>query len=359
MKPELIYITSSRSSFVEVDLAILSKHYNLTVSIYPWKKKWLLPFLMFRQVGFLLLRSFSVRLIMISSAGYWSLVPVLFGKLRSIPVCIILNGSDCASLPRINYGNLRKPLLKNVCRKSLELADFLLPVSESLVTTENTYDSRKIIDKQGYQHFFPEIKTGYQVIFNGLDSRYWKSENPANKEKNSFISVFSASQYILKGGDLIVEIAGRFPECTFYMAGIKQPPDGTEVSSNIRFLGRLTPSELLEYYRRCQFHFQLSIFEGFGCTLCEAMLCECIPLGSAVNIIPMIIGDTGLILEHRDADLLEALINRALAMQNKQESGLNARRRIIGNFSLENRERQLTSVVESRINPALPVSSNS
>ena len=352
MKPELIYITSSRSSFVEVDLAILSKHYRLVVSIYPWKKKWLLPFLMLRQVGFLMSRCFSVKLIIISSAGYWSLIPVLFGKIFAVPVYIILNGSDCAALPLINYGNLRKPLLKSVCRKSLELADLLLPVSESLVMTQNTYYSPEVIDRQGYHHFFPGINTEYHVIFNGLNHNYWETENAAEKEGNSFISVFSASQYILKGGDLIVEIARRFPDCIFYMAGLKHPPDASDGSPNIRFLGHLSASELREYYRRSRFHFQLSIFEGFGCTLCEAMLCECIPIGSAVNIIPMIIGDTGLILEHRDADLLETIINRALAIHDKHESAVMARRRVIENFSIENREKQLVSVAETRISRA-------
>lgn len=341
---------SARSSFVDVDLAILSKRYQVLINTYRWQKKALVPFFMIHQLFVLFKNAFSVKQIMISSGGYWSLVPVVFGKLFSIPVFIILNGSDCASLPLVNYGNLRKPGLKQVCRLSYEYATLLLPVSESLVSTQNNYFSHEHADQQGYRHFFPDIKTKYTVVFNGLDGCFWKKDPGIEKEKNSFLSVFSQSQYILKGGDLIVAVARRFPECTFYMAGLKQPPGETEVSGNIRFLGHLKPGELLQYYSRSQFHFQLSVFEGFGCTLCEAMLCQCIPIGSAVNFIPGIIGETGFILKHRDNDLLEELIQQALACEDKEIRGESARQRVLENFSIENREQQLYALIEQNKN---------
>ena len=42
--------------------------------------------------------------------------------------------------------------------------------------------------------------------------------------------------------------------------------------------------KLRNYYSKSQFHFQLSMYEGFGLALCEAMLCRCIPIGSSVNM---------------------------------------------------------------------------
>ena len=337
---------SSRSSFVEVDLSILSEKYDLVINTYNWRKKSLVPLYMVHQLWVLIKYSISAKSIIISSGGYWSILPVVFGKVFSIPVYIILNGSDCASLPFLNYGNLRNFLLRNVCRLSFEFAGTLLPVSESLVRTKNTYYSKEHPVYQGYKHFFPHIKTPYKVVFNGLDNGFWKNGDAVEKEKNSFISVFSSSQYILKGGDLIVEIARRFPDCKFYMAGLSQPPDNTLVSSNTFFLGHLKPWELRDLYNKCQFHFQLSIFEGFGCSLCEAMLCECIPIGSDVNIIPQIIEETGYILMQRDLDLLEGLINEALHCENKKERGENARKRVIENFSIDRREKQLLSIIE-------------
>ena len=345
MKTKVIYVLFARSSFVEVDIAILSKRYELLLNLYPWRKKWMTPFLMIRQIGFLLANVRSTKSIIISSGGYWSLVPALFGKLFSIPVFIILNGSDCASLPFVNYGNLRSFLLRQVCRISFHYASMLLPVSQSLVKTKNTYYSRDNSFFQGYLHFFPQISTKYHVIFNGLDEQFWDKDPSVAKEPHSFISVFSPSQFMLKGGDLILSMGRRFPHCQFYMAGIKEPPAGTLATPNVHFLGRLDSGELRHYYSLCQYHFQLSIFEGFGCTLAEAMLCRCIPIGSDVNMIPEIIGDTGFILPHRDPDLLEDLISKVLENSNQEQLGGEARKRIIENFSIAAREQQLLALL--------------
>lgn len=349
MKPKIIYVLFHRSSFVEVDIAILSKRYDVLINMYAWRKSALVPFFMFHQILVLLKNVFSVKLIMVSSGGYWSIVPSVFGKLFSIPVFIILNGSDCASLPLVNYGNLRKFGLRNVCKFSFAFADMLLPVSESLVFTKNTYYDKDVVDYQGYKHYFPSIKTFHQVVFNGLDGEFWKKDEAITKEKNSFMAVFSPGQYLLKGGDLIASVAPFFPDCTFYLGGVDPMPEIMEKNPNVHFLGSLKAWELKQYYSKSQFHFQLSIFEGFGCTLAEAMLCECIPIGSVVNIIPQIIGDTGYILKHRDVELLKILITEALGNVNKKSLGEKARKRIIDNFSIEIRAQQLFSLMKQKI----------
>jgi len=345
MKHKVIYISSSLSSFVKVDIALLSKHYSLIINIYPWKTKWIVPYLLVKQLLVLLYHLRKTHAIVISSAGYWSLIPSLFGRWFSVPVYIILNGSDCASLPHVNYGNLRKPLLKAICRISLKYARMLLPVSESLVFTQNNYFRSDFTDYQGYKYFFPKILTPTHVLFNGLDTTYWTPDATLKKEPKSFISVFSSSQFILKGGDLITKVARRFPDCTFYMAGVDKPPEKIEIPSNVILLGRLNPDALRKYYSRCQFHFQLSVFEGFGCTLCEAMLCECIPIGSSVNMIPDIIGNTGLILDHRDVNQLESLIIKALNISDKNSGARSARERICNRFNLEQREHHFISTI--------------
>ena len=77
-------------------------------------------------------------------------------------------------------------------------------------------------------------------------------------------------------------------------------------------LGRLNPKQLREYYSKSRFYLQLSNTEGFGVSLCEAMLCECIPIVSSVNMLPEIVGDTGFILETRDSSMLSGLINDSI-----------------------------------------------
>jgi glycosyltransferase involved in cell wall biosynthesis len=71
--------------------------------------------------------------------------------------------------------------------------------------------------------------------------------------------------------------------------------------------GKIEYHKLVELYNRHEFYLQLSVAEGFPNTLCEAMLCGCIPIGSNVFSIPKIIGDTGFVLKHRNMDELKRL----------------------------------------------------
>lgn len=74
------------------------------------------------------------------------------------------------------------------------------------------------------------------------------------------------------------------------------------------------------------------------------MLCECIPIGSSVNNISDIIGNTGYILEKRDIDLLEIIVLKALSLKNKSKMGENARNHIAKNYYLDKREKRLLSL---------------
>jgi hypothetical protein len=91
------------------------------------------------------------------------------------------------------------------------------------------------------------------------------------------------------------------------------------LNNNVFFLGKLTPENLRHYYLSSQYYLQLSVYEGFGVSLCEAMLCECIPIGSSVNIIPEIIGDSGFILEKESIDELVFLVKTVMKIENKRK----------------------------------------
>ncbi|MGY8988059.1 MAG: glycosyltransferase, partial [Flavobacteriales bacterium] len=143
-----------------------------------------------------------------------------------------------------------------------------------------------------------------------------------------------------KGAHLIVKAAKKLPNCTFYFAGTDNIKGIDILPENIICVGKLTPNELRDYYSRTQFYLQLSNFEGFGVAICEAMLCNCIPIVSDVNHLPTIIGDSGFVLKKRNLDMLNDLINVALKsdISNLEEK---ARDRIVNNFSTENRQKLL------------------
>ena len=342
-KPKVLLVTPSFQSFIQQDIIFLSKNFDLTIDSYNWKKKELAPIYMIQQFFNVLVNLSNMDMVLVHFGGYWSFFPGLLGKLFQKPVYIILHGTDCASIPELNYGSLRIPLLNWFCKKSYGWATELLPVSNSLVNSGNDFFQKGKNIENGFLHHFPQLKTPYSVIPNGFDPEFWKPNIDNNKIPKTFLAVLSSEQYMLKGGDLILELAKRFPECIFKIAGMTKPEVFNLNLENIHFLGNLNAEKLKTEYQKANFYFQLSVFEGFGCALCEAMLCGCTPIGSKVNIIPEIIGETGYILEHRDINLLEKLIRKILELPQNFQANLKARERIIEKYSLENRKKLLLS----------------
>lgn len=351
-KSELLFVAPSLSSFIKNDIALLNARYSVVTNIYPWKAKKLTGWLMLKQLVYLLKYRNRFQCIIVSFGGYWALMPSLIGRIFRIPVFIILHGTDCASIPSIEYGMLRKNILRHVCKWSYSFATLLLPVSKSLIRIENTFykpeDSQERF--QGIHNHFPNLTTGTRTIFNGLDPKFWDIDQSIVREPHSFMAVFSSSQYFLKGGDLIFEMSKRLPQATFYIAGMSKPEHLSEKRANLIFLGKLSPEELKDYYNRCAFYFQLSIYEGFGCALCEAMLCGSIPIGSSVNVIPEIILDSGFIVPDRDGDVLEKTIRNAIAHPAKNELRQKARSRVVKNYSLGIRQERLIETINQICN---------
>jgi len=344
-KKKLIFIYPKLYTFIHTEIKLLSDEFDLISITQNWERKILLPFNLIRQVVFLLTNIRKVDTILISFGGYWSFFPALFGSLLSRKVAIVVHGTDCVSFSEIQYGNLRSVLLRFIIGKSLQWADIILPVSESLVYTENSYFSDTML-KFGYMYHLKDIKTPYKVIPNGIIVNDWKRNTSILKDEKSFITVMTSGKMYIKGGDLIIEIANKFPDYTFYFAGVDSLP-GLRIPENIVCLGFLSSIELNRWYSKTQFYIQVSNSEGFGVAVCEAMLCECVPIVSNVNYLPTIVSETGFVLKKRSVQLFEILINKALRADLEQ-LGKEARTRIIKNFSEDNRSSLLITELSNK-----------
>lgn len=336
----IYYGYPSLSSFVKTDIDYLSKENNILHRQQPWSNKVKLPFCLIAQFFFLLKNYRRLDVVIVSFAGYHSYLPMRFARLKGIPSFIVLNGTDSVGIPQLHYGSHLKKLLRLFCKWSIKRATELWPVSPSLIDGGNTYLSEPLV--YGIKHSFPEIKTPYYPIPNGFNISYWTEGLHHRKDtSNGVVSVVSgAKQFELKGIDLLLEAAAQMPEIPFSIVGMTQP-EGLQLPANVRFLGRLTQDELRDVYVSNLFYMQLSSFEGFGCSLCEAMLSGCIPIGSAVNVIPEIIGDTGFVLAKKQADLLvdglRLLVNEI--SKNRQERSQLSSSRITRNYTIQQRVR--------------------
>lgn len=294
MKKHLVYIAPSRSSFVLQDIEHLSEHYLVRAHFFRGNPKGLVPFELIKL--FWLLLWIRPQAVLVSFGGYHSFVAALMSKWKRVPCFIILNGTDCAAIPEYNYGHLRGGLLRWCCLKSYQWATQLLPVSDSLLHTENAYA------------FSPEKTLGLKtcleprfvkVIPNGFDPEFWQPIG--QKVPNTFITVSGTSGWQLKGLDLFCGLAKNRPDATFKIAGIDRLEN---CPTNVQCLGYLSKEELRLAFSRSEYFLQLSIWEGFGCALCEAMLCGCMPVVSDVNMLAEIAGKHGLVLKKREKDAL-------------------------------------------------------
>ena len=343
-KKKIIFIYPTLYTFIQTDIKLLSENFELISVNQNWSSKLLLPFNIVYQFFFIILNIHRVETILVSFAGYCSFLPALLGRIFNKKVAVIVHGTDCVSFPEIEYGNLRNPILSFVTKKSLQWASIILPVSESLVYTENNYYSSKTL-KFGYNYHLSNIKTSYRVIHNGLNVLSWVRDNSITRNETSFVTVLGEGKIKIKGVDLIIKVASRFPNSIFYLAGIENIK-GYDVPKNIICKGRLKPEELKVLYNQSQFYLQLSNTEGFGVALCEAMLCECIPLVSNVNFLPTIVGDSGFVLKKRNSEMLFDLINGALNSDTIVFER-RARKRIKDNFSVSKRKKLLLSILKN------------
>lgn len=341
MPKTALFFYSVLSTFVKKDIEILSTEFHVKTFDFYTPKKSGTPLLFIKQKLFLLRHIWSADIMICQFAGYASFLPALFGRLFGKPFIIIVGGTDAVSFPSIRYGNFYKGLLGTFTRWSYQLCTHIAPKHKTLMICDYTYEPDDF-PKQGIEYFIKGLNKPYTEITNGYDPAKWYCTK--EKVKNTFITVSNGweypFQYQMKGVDLIVDIAPLFPDCTFTILGVPPHKQLPLKSPNIKVLPPVKNEELKDVFSNSEFYMQLSMAEGFPNALSEAMLCECIPVGSSVFSIPEIIGDSGFVLEHKSLDELKALLTKALT-SNKESLRKKARARIADNYTYEMRKEKL------------------
>jgi glycosyltransferase involved in cell wall biosynthesis len=302
----IVYSFPVRTAFIERDLEMIRPHAAIKDLEFT-QSAFKLPFYLILQFFQLLWYLPSTSQYLCFFGGYHCILPVVFGKAFGKKCTIQAGGTDCINMPEIGYGNFRKKWLRMSTVFSFKNCSLILPVAEALVSQHYNYDPR-INPKQGLLQLIPGLKTPIQVIPNGFDTKFWK-ELGMERVRHSFISVATSTstlaRALVKGYDLIAQLAASNPEWSFTLVG---DANYQATSPNILVLGKERPEALVQLYNTHEFYLQLSSSEGFPNALGEAMACGCIPIGSAVGAIPEILGDTGLLLKRKALGTLQQLI---------------------------------------------------
>lgn len=349
MSANVFYNYQKYTSFIKADAEILESEYRLIR--FSFRSQSILQHVtsFLKQKTMLLWYWNRYDVIVSQIAGYHTFIPSLLSYLKLKKHVIILHGTDCNIIKSINYGNLGKPVLDWFTRSSMKMATILLPVSQGLVL--NTSEYLDIANSMGLKINIPLLKTPIQVIHNGVLLDYFSITNTI-RPKKSFLTIAlgleSERNYLLKGIDLILEIARMNPDYSFTIIGSESIYNLTKPLDNVKVIGRVEQKQLAAYYNNHKYYLQLSMSESFGLSLSEAMLCGCIPIVSDTGMMPEIIQDYGFVLKKRDATMLDELIHDMLSQSEfDNEDLMKARHMTISKrFDMMIRSEALLNVIQ-------------
>lgn len=339
------------------DAEILSERFEL--SIYNAKlTKGLCFLLAFTKQFFhhyFVIRKYD--LVYIWFADYHSLLAIFFAKLFNKKSVINVGGFDATYIPEIKCGAFNKKGLKNRFRYfcleySFRNCDYILTVDDSLIKNENHYiysDTNKIL-KDGVLTYMPDLKTKIKTVYTCYKQDEFK-KNHLIKKIPVVLSVGLTpnwNEFKRKGFDKLVEVSAILSNIKFVIIGVSKEQIISIAKlqrSNLELYEKVPQEELFKYFSSAKVYAQLSLFEGLPNTLCEAMLFECIPVGSNVNGIPVAIGNNGFIVYKKDIN--EIVEKITLAINSPIELGTKARNHIVNNFSYQKRSEELQSIINN------------
>lgn len=346
----------ANAKFVTNDIEILRKNFEVEVDEVEVPKSAAILLMFAVRFTKYLFRIPATDLIYIWFADYHSMLPVLLGKLFGRPVVICAGGYEATYIPEIDMGvyssaTFRKRMRRFCTSFSLRNCSLILPVDDSLIENTNSYiyssePGRKPL-KDGIKNMLPGIRTSMRTVRLGYDPEIFKRNSRTLKERAVVAAGFIMNkyEYSRKGFDVLVRCAELMPDVRFILIGLneehKQMLDNTG-PKNLELYGKSDYEGLIKLYSRAKVYAQLSLFEGMPSSVCEAMLCECIPVGSRVNGIPGIIGDSGIVVDQKDITLIAESLNNALNLPD--ENGVKARHRIESLFSIPAREKEIADI---------------
>jgi glycosyltransferase involved in cell wall biosynthesis len=318
---KILLVSAIDAPFVQDDVELLQKHFRLQ-----------------KQIGhgfFAILKIFihilTCDVVFCWFASVYAFVSVFLSKMFGIKSIVVVGGVDAAKDKELGYGIWLNPWKAKLVRYVFKNASKILVVDPSLKESAVQlahYEGKNI-----------------QYVATGYDANFWK---PLGEKEPIVLTVAVVNDertFRIKGIDLLLDVANKLPDVTFLLIGVnsnlvlkKRPP------LNMKFIDKLPRKELLYYYQRAKVYCQPSRREGLPNALCEAMLCGCIPVATDVGGNPTAVGDTGILIQASNSEILTEAIKQALSMD--ENMGIRARARIVSLFPREKRETEIVRIIE-------------
>lgn len=251
------------------------------------------------------------------------------------PFVLCVAGYELANYSDISYGLQGRRLTRRVVRGCFRFADTLLFLHEGL--------------REEARRLYPWATDKMRVLAPGYDASFWCPDPTVRRSiVSSVISADTPPRFHIKGGPVVFELARRLPTVDFVVVGIApslQAALQADAPPNLQFISRLPAEELRATFRRSKVVLQPSLREVFPNSVCEAMLCGCLPVSSPLPVMQEVIGDAGFVAPSGKADAFEPTLGQALdASESLRER---ARDRVQGRYPIEDRLRSLRDLVDS------------
>lgn len=342
---KVIFICNVKNTFVTNDIILLEEMGYKVLFIYSPAYKDPFRFLLNR------IKEFFLCIIYIPKAealfswfnDYHTIIPLGISRIFNKPFITIVGGYDAVANDSLKYGLFLK---KNI-RRAIGIWNFK-KTNEIWVVDKTLSEGCSFAKKDsktisGIKYFIPDLNTPIFEVPTAYDFNFWKKKKiKIPKTVLTVANISDQRTFERKGIPIFSFLAEQLPDFKFTLAGMDYELKRNSFPTNVKIIGKQNDQQLKSLYGVNEYYFQGSKIEGLPNVLCEAMLCECIPLGNKVFGIPEAIGDTGIIFEGLN-DIKKVV---KLLKEDKRKDGLKARERIIKKYSKNRREAQFKRVLK-------------
>ena len=344
---KIIYVENGDAAFIRLDEEILTRNFATRVIHLKNTGRYAYFLQLVKLIVLLALRLPFASLAYTRFADWHAAITAFFCSLYGKKLLLVLGGYDAAWLPEFAYGVYHRKTRGKWAKYAIRRASLILPNNPGLVYNRNDYEPG-ITRQGGIDVFVPERKGEVRVLFNGFYTDYWI---PAKEPKHNDLVITVAyisnvRTFHIKGVKDFISAATDLPDLEFRLIGANQDlllSWAPELPGNLTVIESLRRDELLQQYQEAKVFCLLSITEGMSNVLCEAMLCECIPVVSDVNFNAEIVGESGFVIKSRQPDLIRDAIRKAVSAD--PGKGREARKRVEENYSMKRREKELVGIL--------------
>jgi len=323
-----------KTSWVQNDLRLLSRHFQITDKFIQSMRNCisaLNPYVILKH---------QVIIFWFASLSFFPIF--LMSVMLRKKIIIIAGGYDVAKVPDIQYGAFTEKGLKLLLRK------FMFKASDKIVSISHS-NQKEALDNA-------KVPTSKSImIYHGFKENKIPLLPFANRKKQILtIGVLNDITYQRKGYIHFLELAKKMPDWQFVHIGKVSPKfsylQEFRSRSNLSLCGFLPDTEFYKVINESKFYLQLSMHEGFGCSIVDAALMGCFPIVFDRYAMPEVVAGCGEVIEFPKVESVEKAI---MNFENSDIDVEKIRSHYLEKFSESKRENklvQLISLVNKSIN---------